>query len=167
MKTKGYALASCAVTLATVFTLSGCSSPSADKATTTDTMASSTPADKKMSQASEKDSKITGTAFKASGTVSDITQTPKPGSVPYKDAIIAARMTDVQGEGHAVPKEIVVYLWGMKDNQLAPASKIQKGDALTLTLQPWDEVESQYGGYNRVELTDPSALSLPPFWGVM
>ena len=95
----------------------------------------------------------------------EVTQAPRPGSVPYKDALIAVHLTNVRPERGSLPKEVVVYLWGMKDNQLTPASRIQAGQTVSLALQPWEEVEDRYGGYNRVELTGPDALSLDPYWG--
>jgi hypothetical protein len=87
--------------------------------------------------------------------------------VPYKDALIAVRLSDVRPERGSLPKEVVVYVWGMKNNQLTPASRIETGQTVSLTLQPWEDVEERYGGYNRVELADPDALTLDPYWGEM
>jgi hypothetical protein len=105
--------------------------------------------------------------FQVVGTVAEVSRPPKPGTVPYKDAIIAVHLTSVQSKPPSVPKDVLVYLWGMKANQPVPASRIEKGQTLSLTLQTWDSVEDQYGGYNRVELSDPNALSLEPYWGEM
>lgn len=104
-------------------------------------------------------------SFRARGTVADLTRSPRPGSVPYKDALIGIRLTNVRAESAGVPKEIVAYVWGMKDNQTTPASRIEQGQDLSLTLRPWEAVEDQYGGYNRVELSDPKALTLKAYWG--
>jgi hypothetical protein len=96
--------------------------------------------------------------------VAEITRAPKPGSVPYKDALVAVHLTNVRSKQKGLPTEIVAYLWGMKDNQPAAASRIRKGQVLSLSLEPWDEAEDRYGGYNRVELSDPKTLSLEPYW---
>ena len=90
---------------------------------------------------------------------------PRPGSVPYKEALIAVHLTNVRPETGSAPKEVVVYLWGMKDNKETPAAKIRAGQTLSLSLQRWEEVEDQYGGYTRIELDNPDALTLDTYWG--
>ncbi len=157
-----------ALVIVACIALPGCSPRNtAQQETPSDTIVIAPP-DKKRSTPDGKMSATeeTENGFQAQGTVAEVTKPPKPGSVPYKDALVAVHLTNVQSRKGA-PKEIVVYLWGMKDNQPTPASKIEKGQTLTLTLAPWDSVEEQYGGYNRVELSDPHTMSLEAYWGEM
>ena len=100
------------------------------------------------------------------GTVKSITTPPRPGTVPYKDFIIAIRLSDVQTlKGAPIHGDIVVFEWGMKDNRLTRAASFQIGQTLTLPLKTWDSVEALYDGYNRKELDDSDALTLDTYWG--
>lgn len=100
------------------------------------------------------------------GTVKSIATPPKPGTVPYKDCIVGLRLVGVRvlGGGKA-PADLLVYVWGMRDNQPVEAASYTPGQTLKLALRPWDSVENTYGGYNRRELDDPDALSLDAYWG--
>jgi len=105
-------------------------------------------------------------ALRVQGAIKAISTTPKPGSVPYKDCLIAIELTQLHVlSGQLAAKQIVVYVWGLKDNHLATAASYQPGQTVTLTLQPWSKVEGKYGGYNRVEPEDPDAMVLDPYWG--
>jgi len=91
--------------------------------------------------------------------------TPKPGSVPYKDCLIALQITDIKGgDGTVNAPNIVVYVWGMRDNQLVDGA-FAVGQTIRLKLTPWGSVESKYGGLNRQELDSDESLSWPSFWG--
>jgi len=100
------------------------------------------------------------------GTIKTIAPIPTPGSVPYKDCLIAIHLTDVAAiQGKLETKEIVVFVWGLHDNKTTIAGGYQVGQILTLPLTPWAKVENTYGGYNRVELDDPDTLALDTYWG--
>lgn len=93
--------------------------------------------------------------------------TPKPGSVPYKDCVIALQLTDLKVNGGTVKgPNIVVYVWGMKDNKLVDAG-YSVGQTIQLKLTPWAKVDSKYGGYNRQELDNDDAISWEAYWGEM
>ena len=99
-------------------------------------------------------------------TIKEIADTPKPGSVPYKDCLIALRLTDVKAVAGTSPgKEILVFAWGMRDNKLAPCASYRAGQQVTLQLTPWNMVEEKYGGYNRIELTSEGIDALDIFFG--
>src|SRR5262249_29188764 len=54
------------------------------------------------------------------GRIKAISGVPEPGSVPYRDAIVAAHLTEVERlRGVSDRPEVVVYLWGLRDNRLA------------------------------------------------
>jgi alginate O-acetyltransferase complex protein AlgJ len=88
---------------------------------------------------------------------------PAPGSVPYKDCVIALHLTDLKG-GSGKDKNIVVYVWGMQDNKLVD-SAYSVGGTVTLKLTPWSKAEGKFGGYNRQELENMDALDWPAYWG--
>jgi hypothetical protein len=107
-----------------------------------------------------------GAAILARATVQAASRPPAPGSVPYQDAIIALRLTDVQPIHGKLPKgDLVAFVWGMKDNRPTKESHLTKGQSVTLSLIPWEKAEDEYGGYNRIELDDPDALNLETYWG--
>ncbi len=100
------------------------------------------------------------------GTIKALTKPPRPGSVPYKDAVIALHLTGVKAvSGKFSKKQIVVFVWGMRGNKLMPAASWKPGRVVTLALQPWEKVEGKYGGYNRRELESDEAMSLDTYWG--
>lgn len=105
------------------------------------------------------------------GTVKALTRPPRPGSVPYKDALVSlhlvgakavrgrAKLPGVAGGG------LLVYVWGMRNNKLTPAAYLRPGQMVTLALRPWEAVEEKYDGYNRREFDNDDLLVLPTFWG--
>jgi len=99
------------------------------------------------------------------GRIAARASTPKPGSVPYKDCLIALQLTDLKATGGTVKgPDIVVYVWGMRDNKLLDGA-YNVGQVLRFKLVPWASVDSKYGGYNRQELDSDAALSWDAFWG--
>ena len=93
---------------------------------------------------------------------------PQPGSVPYRDAVTALHLSSLEAVAGAPPGEqIVVYLWGMRDNRWTDPARWKPGDAVTLKVKPWDEVRGKYGSFTRIELDDPdfTLIELPLFWG--
>jgi alginate O-acetyltransferase complex protein AlgJ len=90
---------------------------------------------------------------------------PKPGSVPYKDCLIAVQITDIRPiSGKVSNSNIVVYVWAMRDNTLVDGA-FGVGQTVTLRLTPWDKVGANLSGLNRQELDDPAAFEWPAFFG--
>lgn len=109
-------------------------------------------------------------ALRVQGRVKAATKPPRPGSVPYKDAIIALHLTGVKALGGKAPggktkREIVVFVWGMRGNRWTPAATYRAGQVVTLRLTPWEKAERRYGRYNRFELQDEASYDLDNFWG--
>lgn len=103
-----------------------------------------------------------------SGTVRSASGMPKPGSVPYSEGVTAIHLVGVKAvEGEMTSNEIVVFLWGMRNNELTPAGRYKGGESITLNLTPWSEAEAEFGRFTRVELDDPDfvLISLPTYWG--
>ncbi|MEI6520338.1 MAG: hypothetical protein WCO98_09930 [bacterium] len=101
-----------------------------------------------------------------SGTIKAISVSPKPGTVAYKDCVIAIDLGNVKVQsGTLSDSEILVFVWGMKDNKLTPASSYSVGQTVTFKLTAWDKVEGKFGGYNRVELNGDDIDALNLYWG--
>jgi hypothetical protein len=106
------------------------------------------------------------TGLVVQGKVKAIARTPRPGSVPYKDAVTAIHLTNVKpAQGKLKQSAILVYVWGMRNNKLTPAASYKVGKTVRFSLQPWDKVEVKYGRYQRMELDDDAVLELDAFWG--
>ena len=100
--------------------------------------------------------------------IKDKTTPPRPGSVPYKDCVIALHLTDIQTENANFPiGEVVIFLWGMRDDQWTKAASLKIGREVKLSVQPWGNVENRYGSYNRIELDSEESWFLNVYWGEM
>ena len=110
-----------------------------------------------------------GEQIVASGTVEAISTVPRPGSVPYKDHILALHLTDIAVETAHTNEglESLVYLESMRDNVLTPAARLRPGDRVTLRLRPWTDVSDKYEKINRSEIDDPAVQLEEPCWGEM
>ena len=108
-----------------------------------------------------------GESVKANGTVEAISTVPRPGSVPYKDHILAFHLTDltIDGREETAGLEAIVYAESMHDNTLTPAARLRPGDRVTLHLRPWSDVSDQYEKINRSEIDDPAVQLEEPCWG--
>ena len=102
-----------------------------------------------------------------SGTVETISSVPRPGTVPYKDHILAVHLTDLGLEDGSPNEalESLVYLESMRDNVLTPAASFRSGDRVTLRLRAWSDVSDRYEKINRSEIDDPSIQLEEPCWG--
>jgi alginate O-acetyltransferase complex protein AlgJ len=102
-----------------------------------------------------------------SGIVRAAAGAPQPGSVPYRDAVTGLHLEKVVGSGgDAVAEELLVYIWGLRDNQLQNAARFAPGQKVTLRLTPWESVRNKYERFNRIELDDPDfkLIDLPVYW---
>ena len=109
----------------------------------------------------------TGEAITASGTVEAISTVPRPGTVPYKDHILAVHLTDltIEGRDETAGLEAFVYAESMRDNVLTPIARLRPEDRVTLRLRPWSDVSDQYEKINRSEIDDPAVQLEEPCWG--
>lgn len=104
------------------------------------------------------------------GTIADIAGVPRPGTVPYRDAITSVHLTDLnilEGSFDAPAEGIVVFVWGMRDNKWTKAASYRSGQKITLKLKPWQSVRETHGRHVRIELDDEMGelLLLDSFWG--
>jgi len=109
----------------------------------------------------------TGEAVTASGTVEAISTVPRPGTVPYKDHILALHLTDltIEGRDETAGLEAFVYAESMRDNTLTPIARLRPEDRVTLRLRPWTDVSDKYEKINRSEIDDPAVQLEEPCWG--
>jgi alginate O-acetyltransferase complex protein AlgJ len=109
----------------------------------------------------------TGESVTANGTVEAISSVPRPGSVPYKDHILAIHLTDltIEGREENAALEAVVYAESMRDNVLTSAARLRPGDRATLLLRAWVDVSDHYEKINRSEIDDPAIQLEEPCWG--
>lgn len=107
-----------------------------------------------------------GTEDVLTGTVAAAAPAPKPGSVPYKDHIVAIHLVDVATAAGPVPGgEALVYAWSMRDNVWEPAARIRAGQQVTLRVKRWADVAGEYEAINRTELDDERLMLEEPCWG--
>lgn len=101
------------------------------------------------------------------GRVASISSSPKPGSVPYIDNLITLHLVDLRDrDGTRIdPDQALVYGWGMRGNKLKPLATVRPGDEIQLALSPWEEKESEYGGFRRSPLADDMIELETPNWG--
>ena len=102
--------------------------------------------------------------------VKERSQPPQPGSVPYPECLIAIHLKQMTNRDQSIPAgllptELLAFTWGMKDNRWTTAANLEVGQSVHLRLQPWSEVEAEYGSYNRRELDSEEAWLLDTYWG--
>jgi hypothetical protein len=101
------------------------------------------------------------------GTIEAISTVPRPGTVPYRDHIVAVHLTDLTGAQIREEErlESLVYLLSMRDGMLTPATRLRLGDQVILRLRPWADVAGQYEKINRSEVEDLNVQLQEPCWG--
>lgn len=100
------------------------------------------------------------------GRIVALTRPPRPGSVPYKDAVIALRLNGLKAvQGKLRAREIVVFVWGMRHNKRTAAASYRIGQVVRFPLMPWERAEGKYGSYNRFELQGNDVYALDTYWG--
>ena len=105
-----------------------------------------------------------GTSATVSGRIEAVAPAPRPGTVTYKDHIVAIHLTDIQSDDPALKGgEALVYAWSMRNNVWTTAARCMPGQVLEIKLLPWSAVAAQYDGINRAELDD--LLTQDPCWG--
>ena len=103
------------------------------------------------------------------GRVRQATSAPRPGSVPYRDHIIAVDLGDIDLVGPVgtvgTDARALVYLSSMEDNVWTAAARLVVGQTIRLTLRPWAEVAPELDGITRTELVEGDVVFAEPWWG--
>lgn len=107
-----------------------------------------------------------GESREVRGTVSSLSTSRLPGSVPYKDNIVTLHLEGiydlVSGQGLG---EALVYGWGMRNNVLLPLATLRVGQEIRLRLMDWETVQGKYSTYRRSLLRDEELELELPVWG--
>ena len=111
---------------------------------------------------------VPGQVLTVRGRVRQLTQAPRPGTVPYRDHIIAVDLADIDtGDALTDDAEALVYLSSMEDNIWTAAANLVVGQTVELTLRPWAEVAPDLDGITRAELIDGNVAFAEPWWGAL
>jgi hypothetical protein len=91
---------------------------------------------------------------------------PLPGTVPYKDHIVAVHLGDIRRAEDAEPQgQALCYMFSMRDQKWTRAARLRPGEEIDLQLKSWSDLSAQYEGINRSELDDESLQWAEPCWG--
>lgn len=104
-------------------------------------------------------------AVPVQGRIASAAPVPRPGTVPYRDHVMAVHLVEIEGPGIAQGSQAVVYLFGMRDNVQTPAAAWRPGDRVALNLRAWEDVATDYERFNRSELDDEKLQLEIPAWG--
>lgn len=100
------------------------------------------------------------------GSIAAVAPIPRPGSVPYKEHIVALHLTNVFPENAPAegPQQCLVYLWSMREQQPTAAARLRPGETVSLELVPWEDVSESLEKFQRSELDDTALLLEPATW---
>ncbi len=101
------------------------------------------------------------------GTVAEMGPISRPGSVPYKEHIVALRLVDVtlDQDGGESAGDCLVYAWSMKEQRLTETASLRVGDRVAFEVCAWDSVAEKFERFQRGELSDASLAVEPSVWG--
>jgi alginate O-acetyltransferase complex protein AlgJ len=102
------------------------------------------------------------------GKIAAMSRPPRPGTVPYRDAVIAVHLVETEvmaGKVKLDSDEALVYMLGMADNRHTPAADLRVGSEITLALRPWSEMEGRYGSMQRLDVGSDADFLFPAWWG--
>jgi len=100
------------------------------------------------------------------GRIEAISTVPRPGTVAYKDHVMAIHLTDLETDGLPLTEtDAMVYMRSMSDNIWTAAAQYRQGETVALRLFAWSDVAERYEGINRSELDDQAMQLVEPCWG--
>lgn len=111
----------------------------------------------------------TGEECVVEGTVAAVGSVPRPGSVPYRDHIVAVQLVDLAAmKGSCVGSgatDAYVFVRSMKDNVWTSGARLRPGDSVRLHVRPWSEVAQELDFINRSEIDSEDLWLEEPLWG--
>jgi alginate O-acetyltransferase complex protein AlgJ len=100
------------------------------------------------------------------GKIEAVSAVPRPGTVAYKDHVMAIHLTDLETDGRPLTEtDAMVYMRSMADNVWTKAARYRPGESVALRLKVWSDVADRYEGINRSELDDAVLQLVEPCWG--
>jgi alginate O-acetyltransferase complex protein AlgJ len=100
------------------------------------------------------------------GRIKAVSSVPRPGTVAYKDHVMAIHLTDLTADGRPLTEtDAMVYMRSMTDNAWTAAAQYRPGEQVELRLTAWADVAGRYEGINRSELDDDAMQLVEPCWG--
>jgi hypothetical protein len=100
------------------------------------------------------------------GRIEAVSAVPRPGTVAYKDHVMAIHLTDLEADGRPLTEtDAMVYMRSMTDNVWTAAAQYRTGETVALRLMSWSDVADRYEGINRSELDDAAMQLVEPCWG--
>jgi hypothetical protein len=100
------------------------------------------------------------------GRIEAVSAVPRPGTVAYKDHVMAIHLTDLEADGLSLAEtDAMVYMRSMTDNVWTTAARYRPDETVTLRLTAWFDVANRYEGINRSELDDAALQLVEPCWG--
>lgn len=109
---------------------------------------------------------VSADSVKIEGRIEAISRSPRPGTVTYKDCIVQIHLVDVEGLDGV--DELLLNLWGMRDNRLTESEAYKAGDRRGFQILDWEQAQARHGlaGIMRRELDDPdfALIALDLYW---
>jgi alginate O-acetyltransferase complex protein AlgJ len=105
-----------------------------------------------------------GSRVEVTATVLETSTVPQPGTVPYKDHIMALHLVDLNGLTNNRATDVLAYTWSMRDNEWTAAASLRAGEHIHVQLRAWNDVAAELGKFNRSELDDPALQLEEPAW---
>jgi alginate O-acetyltransferase complex protein AlgJ len=100
------------------------------------------------------------------GKIEALSAVPRPGTVAYKDHVMAVHLTDIEADGRPLAEtDAMIYMRSMTDNIWTKAALYRSGESVALRLTAWSDVSDRYEGINRSELDDAALQLVEPCWG--
>lgn len=115
-------------------------------------------------------SPVAGDATLIVASIAAIGTVPRPGTVPYRDHIVAMHLTNIEqiaGPEAGTRRDALVYARSMIDNELTEIAAYRRGDSIQLRLEPWAAVAPELDGITRAELEDLALIRAIPWWGTL
>ena len=100
------------------------------------------------------------------GRIEAVSAVPRPGTVAYKDHVMAIHLADLEADGRSLTEtDAMVYMRSMTDNVWTTAARYRPDETVELRLTAWSDVAGRYEGINRSELDDAALQLAEPCWG--
>ncbi|MCP4341760.1 MAG: hypothetical protein GY799_23470 [Desulfobulbaceae bacterium] len=101
-----------------------------------------------------------------SGVIRDVTPVPRPGTVPYDDALAAVHLTQISPELPDGSNQCVFYTWGLRERKLAEAAEYKRGQKIKVKLVRWNKSPQGIRRVLKLRLRDPGfdLIDLSLYW---